>query len=169
MRPAKAKAPAQTVRSANISDVFWVERHRSRATLGFQGLKDRQFVWRFFSRDCGCAVSARRERDCVASRRHSHRRRRQSEQCRRPFRFPYRASSSFCCGSPRTNDDASHPKRFRLVLRPAQATSAQQLHVCPHQSPRLRSCLRCCSKCARLLHLPPRILDFLQAESSPRR
>ena len=46
---------------------FWVERHRSRAALGLQSLKDRQFVWCFFSRDCRRAVSARRESElrCV--------------------------------------------------------------------------------------------------------
>ena len=46
---------------------LWVERHRSRAALGLQSLKDSQFIWRFFSRDCGRAVSARGERElrCV--------------------------------------------------------------------------------------------------------
>ena len=46
---------------------FWVERHRSRAALRLQSLNDCQFVWRFFSRDCRRAVSARRERElrCV--------------------------------------------------------------------------------------------------------
>jgi hypothetical protein len=41
--------------------------------------------------------------------------------------------------------------------------------LCPRRSPQLRSCLRCCSKRARVFHLPPRILDFLRAESSLRR
>src|SRR6476620_10254045 len=46
---------------------FWVERHRSRAAFRLQSLKDSQFVWRLFSRDCRRAVSARRERElrCV--------------------------------------------------------------------------------------------------------
>ena len=42
---------------------FGIERHRSRAALGLQRLKDCQFVWRFFSHDCGRAVSARGERE----------------------------------------------------------------------------------------------------------
>ena len=36
---------------------FGVEGHRSCTALGFQGLKERQFVWRFFSRDCRRSVS----------------------------------------------------------------------------------------------------------------
>ncbi len=57
----------ETVRSANISDAFWVERHRSRAAFRFQNLNHRQFVGGLFSRDCRRAVSARRERElrCV--------------------------------------------------------------------------------------------------------
>ena len=37
---------------------LWVERHRSRAALGLQSLKDSQFIWRFFSRDCRRAITA---------------------------------------------------------------------------------------------------------------
>jgi hypothetical protein len=46
---------------------LWVERHGSRAALRLQSLKDSQFVWRLFPRDCRRAVSARRERElrCV--------------------------------------------------------------------------------------------------------
>ena len=147
---------------------FWVERHRSRAALGFQSLNDRSICPALSSfAIVRRAVAARRERelrrivegtavDAGANRRH----------CPPPFRFPYRASSSFCCGSPRTNDDARHPKRFHLVLRPAKAASAPRPHVCSHRSPQLRSCLRCCSKRALLLDRPPRILEFLRAESS---
>ena len=42
---------------------FGIERHRSRAALGLQRLKDCQFTRRFFSHDCGRAVSARDERE----------------------------------------------------------------------------------------------------------
>jgi hypothetical protein len=46
---------------------LWVERHRSCAAFSLQSLKDSQFVWNFFPRDCRGAVSARRERElrCV--------------------------------------------------------------------------------------------------------
>ncbi len=46
---------------------FGIERHRSRAALSLQSLKNSQFVWRFFSRDRCRAVSARGERElrCV--------------------------------------------------------------------------------------------------------
>jgi hypothetical protein len=44
---------------------FGIERHRSRAALGVQSLKHRQFVWRYFFRDCCRAVSARGERELL--------------------------------------------------------------------------------------------------------
>jgi len=77
-----------------------------------------------------------------------------------PTTFPLFVSSIIIIllWQPEINDDAAHPNRFRSVLRPAKGASGRRLHVCPYQSPRLHSCLRCCSKHALLLDLPPRIL-----------
>ena len=159
----------ETVRSANISDAF-VGRAPSFARRARSSKFEGQSIYLVLVllRLSSCRLHKTRTRAALRHQRHSRRRRSQSGHCPPPFRFRYRASPSFCCGSPRTNDDASHPKRFHLVLRPAKATSAQRLHVCPRRSPRLHSCLRCCSKHALPLHLPPRILEFLRAESSLR-
>src|SRR6266436_1260209 len=49
---------------------FGIERHCSGGALGFQSLDNRQFAWRYFSRDYRRAVSARGERElaCVVKR-----------------------------------------------------------------------------------------------------
>ena len=159
----------ETVRSANISDAFLGRAPSFARRVPFSKFEPPPICWVLvLSRLSSCRLRKTRTRAALRHRRHSRRRRSQSGHCPPPFRFRYRASPSFCCGSRRTNDDAWHPKRFHLVLRPAKATSARRLHVCSRRSPRLRSCLRCCSKRALLFHLPPRILEFLRAESSLR-
>ena len=49
---------------------FGIERHCPRAALRLQSLDNRQFPWRYFSRDYRRAVSARSEREltCVIER-----------------------------------------------------------------------------------------------------
>src|SRR4029077_20225150 len=160
----------ETVRSANISDAFLGRAPSFARRVPFSKLEPPPIYWGLvLSRLSSCRLRKTRTRAALHHRRHCRRRPSKSGHCPPPFRLRYRASSSFCCGSPRTNDDASHPTRFHLVPRPAKATSARRLHVCPHRSPRLRSCLRCCSKRALLLDPPRRILEFLQAESSLKR
>src|SRR6476619_5141205 len=160
----------ETVRSANISDALFGRAPSFARRVPFS-IPERLSICQglVLSRLSPCRLRKTRTRAALRHRRHSRRHRSQSGHCPPPFRFRYRASPSFCCGSPRTNDDASHPKRFHLVLRPAKATGARRLHVCPCRLLRPRFCLRCCSKRALPPDPPPRILEFLQAESSLKR
>ena len=77
-----------------------------------------------------------------------------------------RSSPSFYCDRSRIIGDAQHPMQCRSPLLPAQSANAQPLRVWSNQSPQLRSCLRCCSKCVRFSHRPRRIPDCPRAESS---
>src|SRR4029077_7593434 len=155
---------------ANRSDAFLGRAPSFARRVPFSKFEPPPICWGLvLSRLSSCRLRKTRTRVALRHRRHSRRRRSQSGHCPPPFRFPYRASPSLCCDSPRTIDDASHQKRFHLVPRPAKATSARRLHVCPRRSPRLHSCLRCCSKRALLLDPPQQILEFLRAESSLKR